>query len=119
MNESDVIDPAVIESLRDLNTAEANVLAEVIGYFLEDTPKLVEQVASAAERGDPQALFQAAHALRSVAANLGARRLAAVCDAVQDRGWKGSVEGATDLVIDLRRETEAAARVLETILTSS
>jgi HPt (histidine-containing phosphotransfer) domain-containing protein len=112
LNEN-VLDAAAIESLRELGGEE--LVAEVRNIFVAEIPALISGVEDAARRGQADAMWKAAHAIRSIAANAGATRLALLCDTVQERGYAGSVEGADELVQQLWAEFDRARAALEAI----
>ena len=74
------------EALAGLGDDE-ELLAEVIGLFLDDYPRLVAEMDAAAAGGDMAALARSAHTIRGVASNF-----------------------AIPVVIDLARDVESAAK---------
>jgi len=94
-----VLDPGVIASLRDLGGEDdPELFAELVGLFLDDTPKRLEALCSALEQQDPVAVEQAAHALKSSAANLGAFALSDLLRQIECAGKDGDLTMATPLV---------------------
>jgi signal transduction histidine kinase/CheY-like chemotaxis protein len=67
-----VLDPAVLEELRSILGAEVDRLIEV---FLDDTPRLIAALETAAVGPDFEMLRNASHTLKSSSANLGAMSL--------------------------------------------
>jgi HPt (histidine-containing phosphotransfer) domain-containing protein len=63
------------EVLGELATVLGTETARVISVFLEDAPKLLERLEQAALEPDFEGLREAAHSLKSSAANLGAMAL--------------------------------------------
>jgi two-component system sensor histidine kinase RpfC len=77
------VDQSCLERLRALSQGD-DFLAEVLKDFIEDTESLVIQFELAVTSGDEQAFRDTAHALRSSAAYIGAKRLVDLC-----LGWRG------------------------------
>jgi len=111
--DENVLDAAAIESLRELGGEE--LIAEVRNIFVSEIPPLISGVEEAARRGQPDAMWKAAHAIRSVAASAGATRMALLCDTVQERGYAGSVDGAEELAQQLWSAFDRARAALEAI----
>jgi len=82
-----VLDAVRLEELYSL-IAGGGYLRRALESFLERVPQLVADVRDAT---DPDALSEAAHALRGSAANLGALRVSAVAEALEGRGIEGQV----------------------------
>ena len=74
---------------------------KIIGLYLESSPGLLRQIRDAVAGEDGDALRQAAHSLKSSSANLGAKRLAAVCKELEQRGRERRLEGAAELLREL------------------
>jgi len=109
------IDPAAMANLRELDDGRDDLLREVIGLFLEETPPRLDTLAAAVGAGDTESLWRAAHALRSGAANLGATRVVRLCDMVEKRGRAGLLEGVAELAAELRQAVDAALTSLREI----
>ncbi len=74
------IDQATLDNMRSIFGSEAaKMLPVLIRIYLDDSPSLVEEIEKAAEAGDFMSLRDAAHALKSTSANIGANVLAELC----------------------------------------
>ncbi|HJQ35578.1 MAG TPA: Hpt domain-containing protein, partial [Thermoanaerobaculia bacterium] len=62
---------------------------------------------------DPVATWRAAHAFKSGCANIGALRLAAICDAIEKHGRNGGVDHAQLLFATLESELPELTAMLE------
>ena len=113
--EAPIIDVEAIEVLRDLGGEDDDVLQEVLGLFRDDVAVRLQSIGSAIDAADSEAMWHAAHALRSGAANLGALRVVTLCDAMQSLGRSGSVQGSAAMLSDLRQECERALAELDVI----
>ena len=98
MAQPDAIDRAAIDELLESTGSDEAFLAEMIDTYLGDAADLLRALRTAAAAGDPDALRQAAHTLKSNSATLGARVVADQARALEER--------ARDRVLD-----DAAARV--------
>jgi len=75
-----LLDLHALEAVRGLQTPdEPDFLDELIGMFLEDAAAHLLTIHTAVVTEQWETLRNTAHALKGSAANLGARRLAAVC----------------------------------------
>jgi HPt (histidine-containing phosphotransfer) domain-containing protein len=85
MAEARVLDPSVVESLRQLTpSGEPDVLTEVLQMFLQEVPSRIGRLRNAWTSGDIQEVQRAAHSLKGSAGNIGAQRLLAVCRQLDD-----------------------------------
>jgi len=75
-----VLDPAMLQELREITGDEA---ATIVALFLQDAPRLVRQLEQASATPDLEAMREAAHALKSSSANVGALALSAVARRIE------------------------------------
>lgn len=93
MSARDVLDPGVVERLRQLTPpGEPDVLREVLNLFLDEVPKKLGALRSAVASGDAAAVRRTAHSLKGSSGNIGARAMYDVCRQLDDRA--GSEEPA-------------------------
>lgn len=91
MNEPPVIDSAALAALRDLDPAGGDAfLREIIGLFLEDTPRQIAALESSLAGADAPRFIRAAHSIKGSAANMGALRLRASAEQLEHQA---SVQG--------------------------
>lgn len=81
MPDSVLIDPAAIQNLRDLGDEE--FLQEIIGIFTEDAPRRLAELHSSYAAGDTGTFVRAAHSLKGSSSNLGAERLRALAEQLE------------------------------------
>ena len=80
-----VLDPATVDQLRMLaETASPDLLHKLEASFARDTPVRLQALRTAVEAGDAEALTFNVHTLKGSAANLGAIRMVATCQALED-----------------------------------
>jgi HPt (histidine-containing phosphotransfer) domain-containing protein len=100
----DVLDPAVVESLRQLTPpGEPDVLVEILGVFLTDVPRRIAQLKAAWRGGDAAGVQRAAHSLKGSSGNIGADALFDVCRQLDDRAKSGELR-LEELIAALDRE---------------
>lgn len=82
------VDLSVLRSFDDLQLDnDSDFVVELIDLFLDDAPKRVAVMR--ASRGQRQTIVRAAHSLRGSSGNLGALKLAAVCESIEKTEWVG------------------------------
>ena len=105
--ELDVLDPSVLNSLRDLPSRESDsILTRVLRSYRESAPGLVAKVNSAIEACDAITLTSAAHRLGSSSASIGAIRLSRHFRKLEALGRDGTTLGAEAIRVELNREVD-------------
>lgn len=94
-----VLDRRRLAQIAELDP-DASFVEDLVQDFLEDGAALVDELQRAADRGDVRAWREAAHALRSSAAHIGARALWA-----RTREWRN----LDDHALQMRAQAEARA----------
>ena len=105
MTNRDVLDPAVVESLRQLTPpGEPDVLAEVLRLFVDEVPRRVERLTAAWLAGNAVELQRAAHSLKGSSGNIGAHHMYEICKQLDERGKAADFNGARHLLDSLAEE---------------
>ena len=79
-----LIDPDVAAQLAGMASAgRGEFVARIYGLYRDNAPAALEQLAAAAGQGDPAAAAKAAHALKSMSFNVGAKAVAAAAGAME------------------------------------
>ncbi len=86
------LDPAVLQSLRELAGGETKLVRDVIDQFLKDAPKRLAAIREGARSGDLKALEKASHALKGASGNIGAKALWAICEKIEEMAREGSTD---------------------------
>jgi two-component system, sensor histidine kinase and response regulator len=110
----DIIDPAMLADLKQMGEAAgADVITDLLNLFRSDVPGLLESLKAAIAAGDAKKLKESAHSLKGGAANLGAKKMAALCFELEKKGRDGTTEGAAERVPDIEKQFELVCTVLE------
>jgi HPt (histidine-containing phosphotransfer) domain-containing protein len=105
MTHPDVLDPAVVDSLRQLTPpGEPDVLGEVLRLFLDEVPRRVARLKAAWDDRNAGELQRAAHSLKGSSGNIGAHRMYEICKQLDERGTAGDFNGARHLIDSLDEE---------------
>ena len=97
MTTTPVLDPAVIEGLRQLTmTGEPDVLDEVLTMFLKDVPNRIERLRNACASGDIQEVRRVAHSLKGSSGNIGAQSMFGICSQLDELRDLSSAEKLVD-----------------------
>lgn len=102
----------VVEDLREVMGAE---FLSLIRVFLEDTPRTLERLQTAADSDDVSTLVASAHSLKSTSANLGALDMSELARQIEHGGRAGTLSQPQVLVARLVAEfvrVESALRAL-------
>jgi CheY-like chemotaxis protein len=88
-------------SLLERVDKDEDLLHELISLFLADYPRRLAAISEAIERGEPQALAQTAHVLKSAVHNFGALAATESARRLENMGWAGTLEGAAGVHAEL------------------
>jgi HPt (histidine-containing phosphotransfer) domain-containing protein len=102
MADAPPIDAATFADLQD--SAGADFVAELVDTFLEEAPRMLAELRSAATTGKPDALRRTAHSLKSNANTFGANRLGVLAREIELNGLP--IGGGEQALADLEREYE-------------
>lgn len=81
-----ILDLSVLEKLEALNSSDlSDIRSELIGLFLEKTPKKIAELEKALLAGDYQEMKSIAHSLKSSSAQLGAVEFSDICRKIEAR----------------------------------
>ena len=109
----DVLDRTVINGLKELREpGQPDPLRELVELFFRDAEPRLKQMEAAATAGDMPKVAAAAHTLKGSASNLGARRLSALCAALEKQGKAGDASGACETMAEVVPAFAAVREIL-------
>ena len=111
-----VLDGAALDELREMEIRGAisvRTIAELFHQGGEANLPALHQALAQSEAGD---LEREAHTLKGSARDLGALRLAAVCQRLEDLGREQSFAGAADLIAEIEAAFEEAKEAIDAYL---
>jgi DNA-binding response OmpR family regulator len=107
------IDPAALAAIRQLDAERGGAIVErVLRSYLDTTPGKLAALRRAADSGDAAGVRDAAHALKSSSAQLGARSLAELAKELEALGRAGELRAAPALVERTFAEFERVRRAI-------
>lgn len=107
----------VLETLRELDPEGGMGLArQIMQTFLDSAQQRVDHVEQAIASGDNELLGQAAHALKSSTANVGAETLSGLYKQLEKLGREQRIDEASDLLNEVRREHLRAVSDMQAML---
>ena len=83
-----------------------DLVAQIIGIYLDNASRLLAELRSAAGRNDLISIERCAHTLKSNSAQLGAERFAEVCSALERVARTITPESLHDFLVHLESEYE-------------
>ena len=101
---SPTLEPELVERLRRDLSAIPGGFNQVIAAYINDGESAVQSLERAAADGDADALYRAAHSLKSQSATVGAATLSELSRQLELRGREGELEGAAERVAAIRAE---------------
>lgn len=76
---------------------DPELLAEAVAIFRTDSYAVIEAITTAVQEGNTLVVRQKSHYLKGGAGNLGAVRLAKLCDAIEGTARDGQLPSATQI----------------------
>ena len=105
MPDHPTIDPDAIANLRDLNPGDnGEFLREIIGIYVEDTPKRIADLKACHASGDVATFTRAAHTLKGSSANVGAQALKAIAERLEHISRREGLNAVGPLIADCEAE---------------
>jgi HPt (histidine-containing phosphotransfer) domain-containing protein len=112
--EDAVLDRQALGRIRALHRPGGpNLLAKVLGLYTSSSQALTDAMRSAATLNDAESIRQAAHALKSSSANVGAMAFADLCKEVELAAAAGKLDHARVLVDGLLAEHRKVLQALD------
>jgi CheY-like chemotaxis protein/HPt (histidine-containing phosphotransfer) domain-containing protein len=112
-----VIDIAVTDRLRALDReGRPSRLGRAVTRFVESAPSIVSAICESHAKGDAEALWRAAHSLKSSAAALGAKQLSLASAEIEHGARMSGVAAVTDLVAGIEKELKLATKALQDLV---
>jgi HPt (histidine-containing phosphotransfer) domain-containing protein len=105
------IDHRQLETLRGLGKPE--LLAEVIGIFIESAAEELPQIHAAIDQGDAETVGDVAHHLKGSCLNVGAMVMGHLCEQIEDRAAEGELAGCLELLAAAEEAFDEARTLLE------
>ncbi|MEM7357330.1 MAG: response regulator, partial [Acidobacteriota bacterium] len=96
--EDPVLDTGVLESLRDLDDGDGEILRETVDVFLETTPERLAGLRSALQVDDRESVERLAHTLKSSSGIVGGKRMMAICAELEKSSRSSGLDDASHLV---------------------
>ena len=107
------LDAEMRVQLIDLMDGESEMIIDLIETLTESTPELMEALESSLKDQNADGIREAAHALKSSHAQLGARQFADLCQQMEELGKSGSLQTAEALYRQILKEHEQVKVALE------
>ena len=99
-NNDPILDQAVLDDITSVSQGSGHNFAErVFRLFVEHAPKALDTVDEARRHKDPDGIAAAAHAIKSMSLNIGARRVGNAAASVERAAREGTIDG--DLIVVL------------------
>lgn len=116
MPETPPYDPESLEQLRAINPDDGGeFLRELLGIFLTDTPKRIEEIQTSLAAGDAVTLTRAAHSIKGSSGNFGAATLSGLAQSIEQAGKSASLGEVATLLPTLRDEFDRVRTALEQV----
>ena len=111
-----VLDSTLVAQLRDMAAmGRGDFVVRVTSLYREHAPKALADIEAAHAAQDSDALGRAAHALKSMSYNVGAKRVAALSAALEKQARENSSAGGIEEIANLHAAISEACSQLQTM----
>jgi len=87
-----LLDDEVLDSIREMATPDMDLAAKVIGLYRSHAPDALLTLQSLSASDTDEAIATATHALKSLSRNIGAVRVAEICEEIEDAARKNQLD---------------------------
>ncbi|WP_414544406.1 PAS domain-containing protein [Nostoc sp. CCY0012] len=112
-SEFTVIDAKILQSLRNMLAGDQAALTELLNCYLTELPQLIQDINASVTTQNAQALWQAAHKLKSSSSAVGATVLAQLCQQLEVQGHSSNLTGSLEVFSKLYQEYELVKTALQ------
>ena len=91
---------------------DEGLLRDLIRFFLEDSPELLQCLRQNLDQENPAEVERAAHSLKGLAANFGAEQAVKAAFKLEQIGHSGKLADAPEALVKLEQELERLTNVL-------
>ncbi len=105
------LDRSTFEELRQMSGSD--FIDELVDTYLEDAPKLVQEMEAALQAKDAEAFRRAAHSLKSNSATFGAMRLSNLAKELEMLAKENKLEAAARLLPSVQPALDSVAEELK------
>lgn len=102
------------EILQTLQEVMEDQFPELINTFLKDSDERIRSLQKALATRDSEAVRRQAHSFKGSCNNLGAVRLANLCQLMENRGREGELDGLEHQLVDIQQEFCQLKSILNT-----
>ncbi len=104
---------ARLETLKSIADGDKDFLSQLVTTFLLDSKNEMEKVEQAIISGDDAVIAAAAHKLKGSSSNIGAVRLAKLCEALAALTGKGDTQKQAEIVRGIHQEYSGLEKALK------
>jgi len=107
-----VIDADTFNDVRELMD---DALGHFIDTFVDNSPKMIQQITDGLASGDIETVYLSAHQLKGGSGSIGALRLSDLAFQIEKTGKAGEIDKLAALVKQLREEYQLVEAELKTL----
>lgn len=110
MNELPAVD---LDRLNEFSEGDPNNLAELAALYLRQTEKQLEELQTAIQANDPEAVRRLAHSCSGASATCGMKRIVPLLSTLEQQGEAGQLVNAAALFTQVQSEFELIRTLLK------
>ncbi|MBU1211879.1 MAG: response regulator [Alphaproteobacteria bacterium] len=107
-----LLDPDVLDQIREMQAGDMDLVAKVVALYRTHAPEALRSLRGSWQDAPDDVIATAAHALKSLSRNIGAVRVAEICEVVESGARENSLDRAPPLMKELETALEATLGAL-------
>jgi PAS domain S-box-containing protein len=108
-----VMDTKVLDNLHALEqNSLTHITAEVLEIYLSHAPTCLRDLQTALEKGDAEAIANAAHNLKGSSSTLGMKQMTKLCASLEAKGRNKDLDGVLELLNQAKDEFEKISKAI-------
>ncbi len=107
---SDLVQMEELAQLKEIMEDEFDML---VSMYVEDSGKLIEEISSALQNQDAEAMRVAAHTLKGSSSNMCVSSISALAKAIEDKARENNFDGVDAALADIQQKHSEVVSILQ------
>jgi CheY-like chemotaxis protein len=111
-SDTQCLDLKALEKISTLDNRSNDFLKKIVAIYFRETPFLISEIHTGIQEKNPEKIFQAAHSLKSISANVGAIIISNICQDLESKSLLKIIDEAASQVALIEAEYVTVVKAL-------